>query len=262
MLAVLTGPARAGAVRNEKGTRKPMPQNGKQITVQVPVGLLKQHAWLRESADWVARILHAMGAKADREPDGGTAQDAKIRIRLYALNGIGERLQILLRIAERGNERVQTAIVRQLVEFVALGAYSEALRPEAKNDKYVFVRHETGEVVKTYGDRFVALGLANLTDGKSPKRTRAQVAAIYEDTSAYIHPSANELACFVKTGDGRRVATARGIEVYADILHSFVSGLCLRLDGEYELGELTDEDKRGYQEETVRRMKERNRKVQ
>lgn len=237
-----------------------MPENRSQMTVKVPMGILKQHAWLRRSADWVARILGAMGAKVSREPDRGAAEDAKVRIRLYALNGVGERLQILLRIAERDNERVQTAIIRQVIEFIALGAYKDALEPAVKRDRYVFVRYGSGEVVKTYGDRFVALGLANLTDSKSTGKSRAQVAAIYEDTSAYIHPSARELACFVKTPDGRRVAAAPGIEVYADILHSLLSGLCLKLDEEYELGELTDEDKRRYQEETLRRMKERNKK--
>ena len=69
-----------------------MRQNENQTTVNVPVGLLKQHAWLRDSASWVARISDALGAKARREPDKGTAQDAQMRIRLYALNGIGEPL--------------------------------------------------------------------------------------------------------------------------------------------------------------------------
>ena len=167
-------------------------QKGNQMTIAVPVGLLKQHAWLRDSAGWVARISRAMDQKARREPDRGTAQDAHIRIRLYALNGIGERLQILLSIVERGNERVQTAIVRQLVEFVALGAYREALKPQARANKYVFVKHDTNKVVKTYGDKFVALGLANLIDRTLTQETRVQVATVYSDTSAYIHPSALE----------------------------------------------------------------------
>ena len=235
-----------------------MRQNENQTTVNVPVGLLKQHAWLRDSASWVARISDALGAKARREPDKGTAQDAQMRIRLYALNGIGERLHILLRIAERDNERMQTAIVRQLVEFAALGAYKEALKPEARNNKYVFVRHGTGEVVTTYGHKFVALGLTNLTDSTLTKGVKAQVATIYSNTSAFIHPSAQELACFVEMKDGRRAATAPGIELYADIVHALLSGLCLKLDKEYELDELTEEDKRRYQETTLRRMQERN----
>lgn len=85
----------------------------------------------------------------------------------------------------------------------------------------MFVRHEnTNAVVKTYGPKFVALGLANLTDSKLTDATTNRVLAIYEDTSAYIHPSATELACFVEKRDGRRVATAPGIKAYADILHS------------------------------------------
>ena len=96
-----------------------------QITVNVPARLLKQYSWLRQSAHWVGRVTDALGAKVRNQPDGGTPQDAQMRVRLYALNAIGERLQVLLTIAEPGSERVQTALVRQLVEFVALGAYNE-----------------------------------------------------------------------------------------------------------------------------------------
>ena len=90
--------------------------------------------------------------------------------------------------------------------------------------------------MKTYGPKFVALGLANLTDSKLTDATTNRVLAIYEDTSAYIHPSATELACFVEKRDGRRVATAPGIKAYADILHSLLSTLCLKLDDDYGLG--------------------------
>ena len=99
----------------------------------------------------------------------------------------------------------------------------------------MFVRHEnTNAVVKTYGPKFVALGLANLTDSKLTDATTNRVLAIYEDTSAYIHPSATELACFVEKRDGRRVATAPGIKAYADI--PLLSTLCLKLDDDYGLG--------------------------
>ena len=68
-----------------------MQPNQGQITVNVPVGLLKQHEWLRESAGWMDRVTRAMLERVSSEPDRRTAQDAQIRIRLYALNGIGER---------------------------------------------------------------------------------------------------------------------------------------------------------------------------
>ena len=113
-------------------------------------------------------------------------------------------------------------------------------------------------MVKTYGAKFVTEGIANLTASSSPLEIRTHVATMYEDTSAYIHPSAKELTCFVVTRDGRRVATALGVELYADILHSLLSGLCLRLDHDYGLSALTDEDKRMYHEESLERMKQRN----
>ena len=98
-------PIRTLARLTETLNEMTQPNQG-QITVNVPVGLLKQHEWLRESAGWMDRVTRAMLERVSSEPDRRTAQDAQSRIRLYALNGIGERLQILLRIAERENERM------------------------------------------------------------------------------------------------------------------------------------------------------------
>lgn len=239
-----------------------MSENESKIVVNVPVGIVNQHAWLRKSADWVTRISRAMGERMADEPDRGTARDAQMRIRLYALNGIGERLHVLLRIADRDSERVQTALVRQLLEFVALGAYIEPLKPQFTNNKWVFVRHgNANRPVKTYGVKFVARGLSNLTGRHVTDDVMANVVTIYTiyaNTSAYTHPSPQELACFVTTSTGRRAATAPGIEHYADILHSLLSTLCLKLDRDYELGELEQAEILRYRDATLQRMQDRN----
>ena len=87
-----------------------------------------------------------------------------------------------------------------------------------------------GEEVKTYGDKFVLRGLADLGDSKANRGFRKMVKTLYENTSSYTHPSPQELPCFVEDGDGGRAATAPGIELYADLVHVIVSLLCMKFE--------------------------------
>ena len=227
------------------------------VTVKVPRELIKQHELLEKSKTRTHRVTGALKALIEREP-GNTARGAHIRIRMYALNGIGERLHLLIRLAEADYERAQTAIVRQLMEFVALGSYKEPLTIVARGiSRQVFVRHRAqGEEVKTYGDKFVLRGLADLGDSKANRGFRKMVKTLYENTSSYTHPSPQELLCFVEDGDGGRAATAPGIELYADLVHVIVSLLCMKLNIEYDLKALSGDDLRECREEVQRRMKE------
>lgn len=204
----------------------------------------------------VASVVGALKELTKNEP-GDTARGAHMRIRMYALNVVGERLHLLIRLLERGNERAQTDIARQLMERVALGAYKEPLMIAPRgNNRRVFVRHRApNATVKTYGDKFVLRGLTDLGDNAKPiSQVKNMVATLYKNTSSFTHPSPEELLCFVEDVDGHRIATAPGIELYADFVHAVVSLLCVKLNLEYDLRALSEEDIQECREEIARRM--------
>ena len=213
---------------------------------KISTSILEDCESLERSRDLLARVSQALEKKIGEEPlDDSTAGYHQVRVRLYALNGMGERLGLLLKLADGGNGRLQAAMVRQLIEFVAFAAYGAALKLERKGpDTLVFVRQSNpnGRPVKTYGRKFVARGLSDLLDGQVGTEWRTAVDTIYRATSNHTHPSADEFLCFATDEAGGRLAVAAGIETYAYLLSSVLTLLCCKLNEEYDLNAVKDGD--------------------
>ena len=205
----------------------------------ISTSILDECESLKRSHDLLARVSQALGKTVREEPlDDSTARYHQVRVRLYALNGMGERLGLLLKLVDGDNGRLQAAMVRQLIEFVALAAYRAALKLERKGqDTLVFVRESnpSGGSVKTYGSKFVAHGLSDLLDGQVDTKWRTAVDTIYRTTSSHTHPSADEFLCFASDEAGGRLAVAAGIETYAPLLSPVLTLLCCKLNKEYGL---------------------------
>lgn len=219
--------------------------------LNIPTSILEECESLKRSYDLLARVTQAFGKEIERESlDDSTARYHQVRVRLYALNGIGERLELLLRLADRGNARLQAAMVRQLIEFVALAAYRAALKPERRDqDTWAFVRQSnpSGGPVRTYGSKFVASGLSDLVDREQVSAEwRTAVDTIYSATSNHTHPSANEFFCFASDQAAGRLAVAGGIETYAHLVSGVLTLLCCKLNEEYGLKVVKDGDMLDY----------------
>ena len=230
------GPAGSGSVGRTTGS-----------VLKIPTSILEECESLKRSYDLLARVTQALWKEIEGEPlDDSTARYHQVRVRLYALNGIGERLELLLKLADRGNTRLQAAMVRQLIEFVALAAYRAALKPKRKGqDTWVFVRQSnpSGGPVRTYGSKFVASGLSDLVNSEHfGAEWRTAVDMIYGATSNHTHPSAYELFCFASDRAGGRLAVAAGIETYAHLVSSVLTLLCCKLNEEYDLNVVKDGD--------------------
>ena len=230
------GPAGSGSAAKTTGS-----------VLKIPTSIFKECESLKRSYDLLARVTQALGNEIEGEPlDDSTARYHQVRVRLYALNGIGERLELLLRLADKGNARLQAVMVRQLIEFVALAAYRAALKPERKGqDTWVFVQRSnpSGDPVKTYGSKFVASGLSDLVDSEQVgAEWRTAVDTIYGATSNHTHPSAHEFFCFASDRGGGRLAEAAGIETYAHLVSSVLTLLCFKLNEEYDLNVVKDGD--------------------
>ena len=215
--------------------------------LKIPTSILEEWQSLKRSYDLLVRVTQALQKEgAGESQDDSTAPYHQVRVRLYALNGIGERLELLLKLADGGNTRLQAAMVRQVIEFVALAAYRTELKPEKKGqDTWVFVRQSNrrGDPVRTYGSKFVARGLSDLVDSEQVcAEWRTAVDTIYAATSNHTHPSAYEFFCFASDRAGGRVAVAAGIETYAQLVSSVLTVLCRKLNQEYDLNVVKDDD--------------------
>ena len=116
--------------------------------------------------------------------------------------------------------------------------------------KFVFVRHRAqDEEVKAYGTKFVLRGLAELHETDERKRLRPIVDTLYEDTSAFTHPSPRDMARFI---EGMKKAPD-SIEQYANLVHAMVSALCFRLNRDHALKAISQEDLQEYMTEAMRR---------
>ena len=212
------------------------------------MSILEECESLKRSYDLLGRVTQALGKKIRGEPlDDSTARYHQVRVRLYALNGIGERLELLLKLADGGHERLQAAMVRQIIEFVALASYRAALKPERKGqDTWVFVRQSNpgGSPVKTYGSKFIASALSDLVDTAEQvgDEWRVPVETIYSATSNHTHPSAYEYFCLASDRKGGKLAEAAGIKTYAHLVASVLTLLCFKLNKEYDLNVVKDTD--------------------
>ena len=224
--------------------------------VQVPAEIFDQCELLRKSAQWLQRTAVALETKTKREyNDDHVPQYYQIRVRLFALNGIGQRLHVLLKTAERGNEAVQTGLVRQIIEFLMLAAYKEPIQPKKMGPtSWAFMTCANPQkTVRTYGDKFISHGFRNLTNSADLQGMEKNLRTLYANTSAFIHPSPQEFICCIEGNDGERFTRPPGIAVYAEIVHVMLAALCFTLNKEYELDELTETDELEYLQGAQRR---------
>ena len=179
-------------------------------------------------------------------------------IKLYAFNGVTQRLGVLCHIAEHEYRAVQTGLVRQILEYAALGYSAQpidisnpASDPSIPEPK--FVERASRRPVKTYDTPFIAKSLPG-----DDVALRKMVIQIYKDTSGFVHPSAREFLTYIRKPDGTDIARPRGIEGYADLLMSVVGGLCILIDKQHNLGVFSKDELSDWLRETAERYERRN----
>ena len=189
------------------------------FTVAVPESILEQFQYVKEIYSYSGRVAEGLGRRVARISDHKNTERTDLCIKLYAFNGITQRLGVLCRISDHEFRSVQTGLVRQILEYAALGCSVrtidiENLSTDPNVPKPKFVDRRTREPVKTYGSAFVAKFLLG---GSS--QLRRNVDTIYGNTSGFVHPSAHECLTYVLKPDGSGyLHTPMGIQGYADLL--------------------------------------------
>ena len=211
-------------------------------TLQIPAHLHKACEELKRAYDLANRVCPALGKKLRTELNKKDANRAKGRVRLYALNEIGERLEWLLWLAERDNKRLQASVVRPLLEFLSLASLNTALEPDIEKRRFVQYSNPA-MVVNTTGVKFIARGVKDLMDGTQlSKGNMERLRKIYASTSAHVHPSPEGYYCFARDSKGEHVITAPGIDAFAHLIASTLTWLCFKLSNEYDLGVVAIDD--------------------
>lgn len=229
------------------------------FTVAVPESILEQFRYVKEIYSYSARVAEGLGCRVAWISDHKTTERTDLCIRLYAFNGITQRLGALCRIPDHEFRSVQTGLVRQILEYAALGRSVrtldiENLSADPNVPKPKFVDRRTREPVKTHGSAFVA---KLLLDGSS--KLRRNVDTIYTDTSEFVHPSAHECLTYVLKPDGSGyLHTPMGIQGYADLLMSVVGNLCIVVDQQHHLRVFSERELVDWQAKTKRRYERRN----
>ena len=229
------------------------------FTVAVPESILEQFQYVKEIYSYSGRVAEGLGRRVARISDHKNTERTDLCIKLYAFNGITQRLGVLCRIPDHEFRSVQTGLVRQILEYAALGCSVrtidiENLSTDPNVPKPKFVDRRTREPVKTYGSAFVAKFLLG---GSS--QLRRNVDTIYGDTSGFVHPSANECLTYVLKPDGSGyLHTPMGIQGYADLLMSVVGNLCIVVNQQHHLRVFSERELVDWQAKTKRRYERRN----
>ncbi|MCY4499711.1 MAG: hypothetical protein OXC14_20815 [Rhodospirillaceae bacterium] len=234
------------------------PLNGS-TTVDVPKSILEQFQYVKEIYSYSGRVAEALGRRVARITDHKDTERMDLCIKLYAFNGITQRLGVLCRIPDHEFRPVQTGLVRQILEYAALGRSARALDianlstdPNIPNPR--FVDRRTREPVKTYGSAFVA---KFLLDGSA--HLKRNVDTIYGDTSGFVHPSAYECLTYVLKPDGSGyLNTPMGIQGYADLLMSIVGNLSIVVDQQHHLRVFSESELAAWQANKRRRRERRS----
>ena len=231
---------------------------GTTFTASVPVSLLEKFHWIRKLYSYCGRVADALGERIGGMHDHDAPDRIDLCLKLYAFNGIVQRLGTLCHIPEHEYRAVQTGLVRQIVEYAALGYSTQpidvsnpASDPSIPEPK--FVDRASRRTVKTYDAPFIAKSLP----GKDAT-LRTLVIPFYKDTSAFIHPSAREFLTCIRKPDGSHIARPGGIDEYADLLMSVVGTLCITIDKKHNLGVLSNDELFEWVRETAERSERRN----
>lgn len=236
-----------------------MNSRDRRYTVAVPESIVEQFQYVKETYSYSGRIAEGLGRRVDWIRDHKNTERINLCIKLYAFNGITQRLGVLCRIPDHEFRPAQTGLVRQILEYAALG-YSdrtidiENVSADRNVPKPKFVDRRTREPVKTYGSAFVAKFLPG---GSS--QLRQNVDTIYGDTSGFVHPSAHECLTYVSKPDGSGyLHTPMGIQGYADLLISVVGNLCFVVDRQHHLRVFSERELADWRTKTRRRRERRN----
>ena len=231
---------------------------GGSFTVDVPESILEQFQYVKKLYSYSGRVAGGLGRRVACISDHKSNERMDLCIKLYAFNGMTQRFGVLFHIPDREFQPVQTGLVRQILEYAALGYSARAIAIENISvdpliPKPIFVDRKTSKPIKSYGSAFVA---KSLPGGSSLRRN---IETIYGDTSGFVHPSAHECLTYVLRPNGSGyLNTPMGIRGYADLLMSVVGNLCFVVDQQNHLhvfskGELAD-----WQCETKERYEARN----
>lgn len=235
-----------------------MSPSGTTFTAAVPVSLMEQFQWIQKLYSCCGRVAEALGERVAGMHEHDAPERIDLCIKLYALNGMVQRLGALCHLAEHEYRAVQTGLVRQLIEYAALGYSTQPLdisRPgsDPSISEPVFVHRKSRKPIKKYGVPFIARSLPG-----NDARLRKFVVQIYKDTSGFIHPSVREFITCIRKENGLDAAQPRGIEGYADLLMSIVGGLCIEIDKKHSLDVFSDDELADWLREAAVRYERRN----
>ena len=249
---------RAAVALTSSFWRSRMSPVGGSFTVAVPESILEQFQYVNRLYSYSGRVADGLGRRVECVDDHKSNERMDLCIRLYAFNGLTQRLGVLCHIPDREFQPVQTGLVRQILEYAALGYSAQAIGIENLSadpliPKPTFVDRNTSRPIKTYGGAFVA---KSLPGGSS---LRQNIETIYTDTSGFVHPSAYECLTYVRSPSGSGyLNTPMGIRGYADLLMSVVGNLCFVGDQQNHLHVFSEGELVEWQRETRERYERRN----
>lgn len=231
---------------------------GGSFTVAVPESILEQFQYVKKLYSYCGRVADGLGRRVACISDHKSSERMDLCIKLYAFNGMTQRFGVLCHIPDHEFQPVQTGLVRQILEYAALGYSARAITIEnlsanPLNPKPAFVDRKTSKPIKLYGSAFVT---KSLPGGSSLKRN---IETIYGDTSSFVHPSAHECLAYVLRPNGSGyLNTPMGIRGYADLLMSVVGNLCIAVDKQNHLHVFSENELADWQRETTKRYERRN----